>query len=193
MSTTEHPHPTHELSQEDQRVVGWRFDQFRQLGFGEEDSAPRRLGADLQLTRSLVGAGCPLHLAPESSCSAQQGEWASCRFSLHSLAVEFRMFRGPSDYPHLVRIINVWARAEGDDRVETSEGIASDYDHLDRCDPPRDLLVAEIDGAPVGYSRVWWDQEPDGPRSTSSCASSIPSTGAGASAALARLERGAAA
>ena len=78
--------------------------------------------------------------------------------------VDFRMFRGPSDYPHLVRIINAWARAEGDDRVETLEGIASSYDHLDRCDPMHDLLVAEIDGLPVGYSRVWWDQEPDGPR-----------------------------
>ena len=78
--------------------------------------------------------------------------------------VEFRMFRGPSDYPHLVRIINVWARGEGDDRVETVDGIASGYAHLDRCDPTGDLLVAEIDGTPVGYSRVWWDQEPDGPR-----------------------------
>ena len=27
-----------------------------------------------------------------------------------------------------------------------------------------DILVAEVDGRPVGYSRVWWDQEPDGPR-----------------------------
>ena len=32
MSAPEHPYPTHELSHEDQRVVGWRFDQFRQLG-----------------------------------------------------------------------------------------------------------------------------------------------------------------
>ena len=24
--------------------------------------------------------------------------------------------------------------------------------------------MAEIDGRPVGYSRVWWDQEADGPR-----------------------------
>lgn len=24
--------------------------------------------------------------------------------------------------------------------------------------------VAEVDGLPVAYSRVWWDQEPDGPR-----------------------------
>ena len=37
------------------------------------------------------------------------------------------------------------------------------YDHLERCDPSRDLLVAEVDGRPVGYSRVWWDPEADGP------------------------------
>ena len=78
--------------------------------------------------------------------------------------VAFRMFRGPSDYPHFVRIINAWARAEGDERAETLEGITSSYDHLERCDPTRDLIVAEVEQRPVGYGRVWWDQEPDGPR-----------------------------
>ncbi len=78
--------------------------------------------------------------------------------------VVFRTFSGPSDYEHLVRIINAWARGEGDERVETLEGIASGYDHLDRCDPVRDLLIAEVDGVPIGYSRVWWDDESDGAR-----------------------------
>lgn len=42
----------------------WRFDQFRVLGFGEEDAWMLvDSGADLQRTRSLVSAGCPLHLA----------------------------------------------------------------------------------------------------------------------------------
>ena len=64
MSATEHPYPTPDLSQEDQRVAGWRFDQFRQLGFAEDDAwLLVESGADLQLTRSLVGAGCQLHLA----------------------------------------------------------------------------------------------------------------------------------
>ena len=40
----------------------------------------------------------------------------------------------------------------------------SGYEHLERCDPLRDLLVAEVDGRPVAYSRVWWDDEADGPR-----------------------------
>ena len=64
MSAAKHPPQSFERTPEDQRIVGWRFDQFRLLGFDAEDSW--RLvdsGADLQLTRSLVGAGCPLHLA----------------------------------------------------------------------------------------------------------------------------------
>ncbi len=78
--------------------------------------------------------------------------------------VVFRPFQGSSDYVHLVRIINAVVRAEGLDRVETVEGMAAHYDHLERCDPERDLLVAEVDGRPVAYSRVTWDQEVDGPR-----------------------------
>lgn len=42
----------------------WRFDQFRLLGFADEDAWTLvDSGADLQRTRSLVNAGCPLHLA----------------------------------------------------------------------------------------------------------------------------------
>jgi hypothetical protein len=64
VSAAEHPSQAFEPSLEDQRVVSWRFDQFRLLGFGEEDAWMLvDSGADLQLTRSLVGAGCPLHLA----------------------------------------------------------------------------------------------------------------------------------
>ena len=58
--------------------------------------------------------------------------------------VHFRTFRDASDYPDLARLITASARGEGDDRVETTEAIASGYDHLERCDPVRDLLVAEV-------------------------------------------------
>ena len=78
--------------------------------------------------------------------------------------VDFRMFQGAADYADFARIITASARGEGEDRVETPEGIASGYEHLNRCDPTRDLLVAEVDGLAIAYSRVSWDQEPDGPR-----------------------------
>jgi ribosomal protein S18 acetylase RimI-like enzyme len=79
-------------------------------------------------------------------------------------SVDFRGFRGPADYGELARIINANARGEDDDRVETAEGIASGYEHLKNCDLDHDLVVAEVDGTPVGYTRVSWDQEVDGPR-----------------------------
>jgi len=61
---TDPPSQAFDLSAEDQRVATWRFDQFRLLGYGVEDAwLLVDSGADLQLTRSLVGAGCPLHLA----------------------------------------------------------------------------------------------------------------------------------
>ena len=75
-----------------------------------------------------------------------------------------RSFRGEADYPHFARLVTAFALGEGSDRVETAEGVAAHYGHLERCDPERDLLVAEVDGQPVAYSRVWWDQEADGPR-----------------------------
>jgi GNAT superfamily N-acetyltransferase len=78
--------------------------------------------------------------------------------------VDFRMFGGPADYADLARIITAHAKGEEDDRVETPEGIASGYEHLDNCDPGRDLVVVEVDGRPVGYTRVFWEQEVDGPR-----------------------------
>jgi hypothetical protein len=64
MPASEQSSPHEDLSLEDRRVVDWRFGQFRALGFGEEDAwLLVDSGADLQLARTLVGAGCPLHLA----------------------------------------------------------------------------------------------------------------------------------
>jgi hypothetical protein len=64
MSAAELPAQAFEISPEDARVMSWRLEQFLRLGFGEEEAWTLvDSGADLQLTRSLVGAGCPLHLA----------------------------------------------------------------------------------------------------------------------------------
>jgi len=30
------------------------------------------------------------------------------------------------------------------------------------------MLFVEVDGKVIGYSRVWWEQEENGPRATSS-------------------------
>jgi hypothetical protein len=64
MSVPEYQAPQEQVSPEDRLVIDWRYDQFHLLGFGVEESwLLVTSGADLQLTRSLVGAGCPLYLA----------------------------------------------------------------------------------------------------------------------------------
>lgn len=77
--------------------------------------------------------------------------------------VAFRRFAGRSDYPHIARILTAWSAGVGENRVETAENVASGYEHLERCDPDRDLVVVELDGRPVAYSRVWWNEEVGGP------------------------------
>jgi mycothiol synthase len=74
-----------------------------------------------------------------------------------------RSFRGPQDYPVMLRVIESSKTADGVERSDTVEQIAANYEHLERCDPRSDMLFVEIDGTTVGYTRVWWDQEVDGP------------------------------
>jgi hypothetical protein len=46
------------------QVALWRLDQFRSLGFGDEDALRLATSsADLQLTRTLIAAKCPHDLA----------------------------------------------------------------------------------------------------------------------------------
>jgi len=54
--------------------------------------------------------------------------------------------------------------ADGEVERHSFEGFANYYRHLERFDPPRDLLIAEADGRIVGYSRVEWTDSTDGER-----------------------------
>lgn len=74
----------------------------------------------------------------------------------------FRPFRGESDYAHMARIITAAKRVDGVERSDSVETIAAGYKHLHNCDPYHDMLFVEIDGEPIGYSRVWWEKQEDG-------------------------------
>ena len=76
----------------------------------------------------------------------------------------FRRFRGPSDYPQMLAVINGSKKADGIERSDTLEAIANNYDHLERCDPYRDMVMAEVDGQMIAYNRAFWDQQEDGTR-----------------------------
>lgn len=78
--------------------------------------------------------------------------------------LSFRHFRGPSDYVHMAAIIDSSKLPDDMDRADTPEELAKTYEHLPNCDPYQDMLFVEVDGRPIGYTRIAWYQEENGPR-----------------------------
>jgi mycothiol synthase len=76
----------------------------------------------------------------------------------------FRRFRGQSDYPHMLAVINGSKKADDIERSDTLEALTNNYNHLERCDPYRDMIIAEVDGQIISYNRAFWDQQEDGTR-----------------------------
>ena len=77
--------------------------------------------------------------------------------------LRFRHFRGASDFPQMAAAIAASADADQVERVTTVEDIAHTYAHLTNCDPYQDMIMAEIIGVIIGYSRGWWFAEENGP------------------------------
>ncbi|HEY4228383.1 MAG TPA: GNAT family N-acetyltransferase, partial [Candidatus Limnocylindrales bacterium] len=56
------------------------------------------------------------------------------------------------DWPLLTEILNLGRVADGVDEVLSAEGLSSEYRRLDTFETTRDLLIAQIDGDPIGFS-----------------------------------------
>ncbi|MBA3468249.1 MAG: GNAT family N-acetyltransferase [Herpetosiphonaceae bacterium] len=71
----------------------------------------------------------------------------------------FRHYRGPEDFAVIASIFNAAARADAINEVATTEMILEQYTHLNNCDLAQDLVLVEVAGVPVAYTRVeWWDE-----------------------------------
>ncbi|MDH5507784.1 MAG: GNAT family N-acetyltransferase [Anaerolineae bacterium] len=75
----------------------------------------------------------------------------------------FRRFRGEPDYALMADIIVRTNQADNIEEVFTEADLANMFAHLTNCDPYQDMLFAEIHGELIGYSRVWWREESEGP------------------------------
>ena len=73
--------------------------------------------------------------------------------------LRFRKFAGESDFPGMLALLRDAAVADNDEVAFTLEGLQYDYAHLTHSDPYQDMVMAEIHGALVAYSRVEWNQE----------------------------------
>jgi hypothetical protein len=73
--------------------------------------------------------------------------------------LKFRHFRGESDYPYMAAVLTASESADRVERKVTADDIAKAYSHLTHCDPYNDVIIAEVAGEMIGYSRGWWWDE----------------------------------
>lgn len=76
--------------------------------------------------------------------------------------LNFRAWRGHADLPSMLEVINGSKDEDQIERSETLENITNNYSHLEHCDPYRDMLIAEVDGRMIAYTRVTWNKQEDG-------------------------------
>lgn len=78
--------------------------------------------------------------------------------------LSFRRYRGEVDHPAMLRVYAAAHEADGLEEVGTLEQFTLNYATLVNCDPDRDILLAEVDGELVAYSRVFWQDLVEGGR-----------------------------
>jgi mycothiol synthase len=81
----------------------------------------------------------------------------------HALpGARFRTCRGPEDYAAMIEVVNAAYRADGVEEVVTPGQHAAEYDHPVGYDPRTDVLVCELGGRMIAYSRCSWEHRTDG-------------------------------
>lgn len=76
----------------------------------------------------------------------------------------FRRYRGADDHSEMLRVYRAAHAAEGREDVPTLEDFDLNYATLVNCDPARDVVLAEVGGRLVAYTRVFWTDQVDGSR-----------------------------
>lgn len=78
--------------------------------------------------------------------------------------LRFRLYGGEEDLPAMLGVYTAAHEAAGLEEVTTLEQFKLNYATLVNCDPARDILLAEVDGQLVAYSRVFWQDLVEGGR-----------------------------
>ncbi len=73
--------------------------------------------------------------------------------------LNFRHFQGLNDYSKIASVLMDSERADQMMREVTAEDIAKAYQRLSNCDPYKDMIIADVSGEMVGYSRGWWQDD----------------------------------
>jgi mycothiol synthase len=77
----------------------------------------------------------------------------------------FRHFRGDEDYPAILAVNHASKVADKlDHDLHTLDTLKHAYSATPYHDPRTDMVLAEVDGKLVGFSRVFWERQLDGTR-----------------------------
>jgi GNAT superfamily N-acetyltransferase len=69
-----------------------------------------------------------------------------------------------ADLPGMWAVADAARVADGELERQSYDAMATYYRHLERSDPARDLVIAELDGRMAAYARVMWNDSNDGER-----------------------------
>ena len=79
--------------------------------------------------------------------------------------LRFRRYGGTAEHAEMHRVHQAVAAANGIDEAITLEQFNIGYANQVNCDKERDIVLAEVDGTLVAYSRVFWQDLVEGGRS----------------------------
>jgi mycothiol synthase len=86
-------------------------------------------------------------------------EWVNLADSPKIAELRFRRFKGASDFPPMVAVTRGMRERS---YAVSAEDLANDFDHTEGFNPRNDVLIAEVDGRVIGWTRVWRTEDPTG-------------------------------
>ena len=86
----------------------------------------------------------------------------------------FRGLGGGVDFRMLADVIQRSRDADLFESVDTPEDLADEFQHLQNCDPGKDMLLVEVKGTAIGHCRCEWHTRPGNLRTYEHCAYLLP-------------------
>ena len=94
--------------------------------------------------------------------SERRAIWLSNAPAVQGLS--FRHYEGDRDLPAIVDVLNRSMLADDDEFLYTIEDVRLEYINTANFDPSEDVLIAELEGQPVGVAYTRWNRKPEGVR-----------------------------
>src|SRR4051794_39316679 len=118
-------------------------------------------GSRCPTARQRGASRCDVEVIP-AACWAGRRSPTAMRSVVADLDLRLRPFAGEADIPHLVRIANADAEADGVPSRRSEPDMLAWVRHpTESSNPARDVIVAEVDGEPIAYAEKGWVDNSD--------------------------------